>query len=62
MSIASAARGTGSLALRTVLLLRQVREVRVPAHEATGPCKARALAAQLWDGEEFFLQVDAHMR
>lgn len=25
--------------------------------EATGPCKARALAQQLWDGEEFYLQA-----
>jgi hypothetical protein len=36
--------------------------VVLPACEATGPCKARALAHQLWEGEEFHLQVDAHMR
>lgn len=29
----------------------------LPAGEATGPCKARALAQQLWDGEEFYLQA-----
>jgi hypothetical protein len=40
----------------------QVREMRLPHTEATGPCKARALAAALWDGEEYVLQVDAHMR
>lgn len=37
-------------ALRDPLVLRL-------AGEATGPCKARQLAQQLWDGEEFFLQV-----
>jgi hypothetical protein len=42
--------------------LSRVREVRVPACEATGPCKARRLAAGLWAGEEYVLQIDAHMR
>ncbi|KAL0023769.1 hypothetical protein WJX77_003977 [Trebouxia sp. C0004] len=41
---------------------RQVREVRIPWQEATGPCKARHLAQHLWDGEEFHLQIDSHMR
>ena len=40
----------------------QVREVRIPWQEATGPCKARHLAQQLWNGEEFYLQIDSHMR
>ena len=40
----------------------QIREVRIPWQEATGPCKARNLAQQLWQGEEFFLQIDSHMR
>lgn len=35
----------------------QVRQVVLHAGEATGPCKARALAQRLWDGEEFYLQV-----
>jgi hypothetical protein len=26
------------------------------------PCKARQLAQSLWNGEEFYLQLDAHMR
>jgi hypothetical protein len=30
--------------------------------EAKGPCYARALAQQLWKGEEKFLQIDSHMR
>lgn len=29
----------------------------LPASEATGPCKARALAQALWEGEEFYLQA-----
>ena len=40
----------------------QVREVRVHYRTATGPCAARSLAQQLWAGEEFVLQIDAHMR
>lgn len=35
----------------------QVRQVVLPAGEASGPCKARALAQQLWEGEEFHLQA-----
>ncbi|KAG2425670.1 hypothetical protein HXX76_013512 [Chlamydomonas incerta] len=42
--------------------LHRVRQVVVPAAEATGPCKARALAQALWDGEEYVLQLDSHMR
>ena len=37
--------------------LLQVRQVMLPASEATGPSKARALAQQLWEGEEFHLQA-----
>ena len=40
----------------------QIREIRVDYREATGPCKARSLAQKLWAGEEFYLQLDAHMR
>lgn len=40
----------------------QIREIRVDYREATGPCKARALAQKLWGGEEYYLQLDAHMR
>jgi hypothetical protein len=40
----------------------QVREVRLHFSAATGPCAARSLAQQLWVGEEYVLQVDAHMR
>lgn len=40
----------------------QVRQVVVPHDEAQGPCWARWMAQQLWRGEEFFLQIDSHMR
>lgn len=40
----------------------QVRQVVLPAHESTGPCRARAVAGGLWDGEEYVLQIDSHMR
>lgn len=42
--------------------LAHVREVTIDHREASGPCKARALCAGLWAGEEFVMQVDAHMR
>jgi Glycosyltransferase (GlcNAc) len=35
--------------------------VHVPAREARGPCWARALCMSLYDGEEWFLQLDSHM-
>jgi len=37
-------------------------QIRLHWREAEGPCKARALAGSLWNGEEYMLQVDAHMR
>eukprot|EP00798_Chlamydomonas_sp_ICE-L_P021623 gene21623-28626_t len=42
--------------------LKQIREIRIPWEEATGPCKARKLTQQLWSGEEYVLQIDSHMR
>ncbi|KXZ54065.1 hypothetical protein GPECTOR_5g172 [Gonium pectorale] len=42
--------------------LERVRQVVIPHGDATGPCKARALAQALWDGEEYVLQLDSHMR
>jgi hypothetical protein len=40
----------------------QVRCVRHPASESRGACWARSLTQQLWQGEEFTLQIDSHMR
>lgn len=34
----------------------------VPWQAADGPCRPRFLAQQLWQGEEYVLQLDAHMR
>jgi hypothetical protein len=35
--------------------------VRVDPTDARGPCWARAIAMTLYDGEDFFFQVDSHM-
>lgn len=43
-------------------LKHNVRVLYVPAVEARGPCVARAHCLSLWREEEFFLQIDAHMR
>lgn len=40
----------------------QVRTLLLPHTMARGPCFARALAQTLWEGEEYFLQIDSHMR
>ncbi|CAK0865415.1 unnamed protein product [Prorocentrum cordatum] len=40
----------------------RLREVRLRAEDARGPCWARYLAQLLWRGEELYLQLDSHMR
>jgi len=40
----------------------QIRTVVLDHSDAKGPCYARALAQNLWRGEEFYLQIDSHMR
>jgi len=39
----------------------QIKILRFPHEKAKGPTWARYLCSHLWDGEEFFLQIDAHM-
>lgn len=39
----------------------QVSYVRIEPVYARGPCWARAIAMSLYDGEEWYLQVDSHM-
>lgn len=39
----------------------RLSEVRIDALHARGPCWARAIAMSLYDGEEWFLQLDSHM-
>lgn len=46
----------------TAMVCGQIRQIVIPATEATGPCKARMLAQKLWAGEEYYLQIDSHMR
>lgn len=40
----------------------QVREIRVDWKEAEGVCWARSKVQGLWEGEEYTLQIDSHMR
>ncbi|MDX1975663.1 MAG: GlcNAc-transferase family protein [Rickettsiales bacterium] len=40
----------------------QVRIIPVDWREANGVCWARHQTQQLWDGEEYTLQIDSHMR
>ncbi|KAG3162145.1 hypothetical protein PI126_g6089 [Phytophthora idaei] len=40
----------------------KVRVHGVDFRKAAGPCVARAQAQKLWQGEEFYLQIDSHMR
>lgn len=40
----------------------QVRELRLDWRESLGVCWARFLAQALWRGEEFYLQIDSHMK
>lgn len=39
----------------------RVSEIRIDALQARGPCWARAIAMSLYDGEDWFLQLDSHM-
>ena len=40
----------------------QCRVVEVDARETKGACWARSLVQSLWQGEEYTLQIDSHMR
>src|ERR1044071_4733108 len=39
-----------------------VRRISLHAQDARGPTYARYLCASLWHGEDYFLQLDSHMR
>jgi hypothetical protein len=39
----------------------RLTQVQLHARDARGPCWARAIAMSLYDGEEWFLQLDSHM-
>ncbi len=40
----------------------QVKVLEIDARESQGVCWARGLTQKMWDGEEFTLQIDSHMR
>ncbi|MFP4398092.1 MAG: GlcNAc-transferase family protein [Desulfonatronovibrio sp.] len=40
----------------------KIRQVSLPARFSRGPCLARHLAQQLWQGEDYYFQIDSHMR
>lgn len=40
----------------------QIRTATLDYRSARGPCFARAACQRLWRGEEFYLQIDSHMR
>ncbi|WP_349370859.1 GlcNAc-transferase family protein [Salinarimonas sp.] len=40
----------------------QVREMRLDWRDSLGVCWARFLAQAMWRGEEFYLQIDSHMK
>ena len=37
-----------------------IRIIRIPYFEAKGPTYARYLCSGLWNGEEYYLQIDSH--
>lgn len=39
-----------------------IRTIRIPYYEAKGPTWARYLCATLWNGEEYFMQIDSHTK
>lgn len=43
-------------------LENNVRIIRIPHYEAKGPTYARYLCSTLWNGEQYFLQIDSHTK
>uniref|UniRef100_A0A6C0K8E4 Glycosyltransferase n=1 Tax=viral metagenome TaxID=1070528 RepID=A0A6C0K8E4_9ZZZZ len=41
---------------------KNIKVLRIPHHEARGPTWARWLCSHMWNGETFFLQIDAHTK
>lgn len=39
-----------------------IRIIRIPYFEAKGPTYARYLCSTLWNGENYYLQIDSHIR
>jgi hypothetical protein len=56
-SQAAESEGDWGTALRS-----NVRTAFIPSHQASGPVWARGVAFSLWRGEDYYLQIDSHMR
>lgn len=39
-----------------------IRVIRIPEYEAKGPTWARYLCSTLWNGEQYYLQIDSHTK
>lgn len=43
-------------------LRKNIRMIRIPSFEATGPTKARYLCSTLYNNEDYYLQIDSHTK
>ena len=41
---------------------KNIKSIRIPYYEAKGPTWARYLCSTLWNGEEYFMQIDSHTK
>jgi hypothetical protein len=41
---------------------KQIRIIKLPEYEAKGPTWARYLCSKLWDGEDYYFQIDSHTK
>ena len=42
--------------------IKNIRTIRIPHFEAKGPTWARYLCSTLWDGEQYYFQIDSHTK
>jgi [Skp1-protein]-hydroxyproline N-acetylglucosaminyltransferase len=42
--------------------VKNIRTIRIPYFEAKGPTWARYLCSTLWDGEQYYFQIDSHTK
>lgn len=47
--------------INTLPFKDQIRYVRLDPQQSRGCCWARSIAQSLWNGEEYFFQIDSHM-
>ena len=41
---------------------KNIRQIKLPHFEAKGPTWARYLCSRLWDGEDYYFQIDSHTK